>query len=92
MGREITLISTAYILTGIYKIVREYRLPYYDQPAYIRRSTYKMIFLMIFGWILADINFVLFDGYWRDGYMRGQALLNLTTFGMLVTLGYLFLL
>ena len=37
------ILVIAYVLTGVRKVVKAFRLPFHDQPTYVRRRMYGMI-------------------------------------------------
>ena len=84
------ILVIAYVLTGVRKVVKGFRLPFHDQPTYVRRRMYGMIVLMVLGWALVDAGYVLSE-HWRNPTIRREALSNFLTFAILVALGFAFL-
>ena len=96
------IVVIAYVLTGVRKVVKIFRLPFHDRPAYARAVTagiadvrrrrrgYGMIFLMVLGWAPVDVGLVL-SGLWRDPDTRRETISNFLTFVVLVALGFAFL-
>lgn len=85
---EILLI--AYALTGMYKVMKAFRLDFHNRPTYVRRRHYGAILLMVLGWAPFDVG-VLLSRYRRDTAMRREAVSNLLTFAVLLAAGFAFL-
>ena len=84
------ILIVAYVLTGVRKVVNDFRFPFANQPEYVRRRRYGLMFLVVLGWILIDVGMFL-SGLWRDRATLTAALLNFLTFAVLAGLGFAFL-
>ena len=38
-----------YVLSGVRKVVKSFRLPFHNQPIYVRRRMYGMILIVVLG-------------------------------------------
>ena len=81
------ILIIAYVLTGIYKVVKTFRLPFIDRPAYARRPHIRTFLFVVIAWAFKDIGFLL-SQYRRDPNVRRECVSNFLTFAVLVVLGF----
>ena len=81
------ILIIAYGLTGIYKVVKTFRLPFIDRPAYARRPHVRTLLFVVISWAYLDIVFLL-SQHRRDPNVWRECLSNLLTFAVLVVLGF----
>ena len=84
------ILISAYVLTGVYKVVKAFRLPFIDRPAYARRSHVGTLLLIVISWAFSDIGFLL-SRYRHYPSIQRECVSNLLTFVVLVALGFAFL-
>ena len=72
---KMEILAIAYVLTGVRKVIKAFRPPFHDRPAYAmaitgrvvdkrrKRIAYMVMFLLVPGWALVDIYFVI--GNWK---------------------------
>ena len=84
------IVVIAYVLTVVRKVVKAFRRPLHNQPFYVMRRMYGMIYLMVLGWAPVDVGLVL-SGHWRDPDTRRETISNFLTFVVIVALGFVFL-
>ena len=90
MDDGMDILIVAYVLTGVRKVINDLRFPFSNQPEYVRRRRYGIMFLVVLGWVLVDVGMIL-AGLWRDMAMLRATLSNFLTFAVLAVLGFAFL-
>ena len=49
MDDSMDILIVAYVLTGVRKVINDLRFPFSNQPEYVRRRRYGIMFLVVLG-------------------------------------------
>jgi hypothetical protein len=63
-------VIVAYVLTGAYHIVRDFRVPFHSRPAYARGHSFLIGATMhLVGWLPLDLFKAMKFRLWREAFM-----------------------